>query len=94
MTFSQFVRSTGSNLGLQVASELKGSLVGLMGFPGGSVVKNPPTNTGDTGDVCGFRDAVSIPRYRRSARGGNGNPLPIFLSGEPDKQRSLAGYSP
>ena len=23
----------------------------LVGFPGGSVVKNPPANAGDTGDV-------------------------------------------
>ena len=43
-----------------MASELKGGLVGLMGFPGGSVVKNPPINTGDTGV------AVSIPRSGRS----------------------------
>ena len=69
MTYSQFVRSTGSNLGFQVALELKGSLVGLMGFPGGSVVKNPPTNTGDTGV------AVSIPRSGRSTGGRNGNAL-------------------
>ena len=36
-------------------------LTTAMGFPGGSVVKNPPANTGDTGDE------VSIP--------GLGNPL-------------------
>ena len=35
-------------------------------FPGGSVVKNPPANTGDAG---------SIPRSGRSPGGGNGNPL-------------------
>ena len=38
----------------------------LMGFPGGSVVKNPPGNTGDLG---------SIPGLRRFPREGNGNPL-------------------
>ena len=39
------------------------------GFLGGRVIKNPPTNAGDT------RDAVSIPGRRRSPGGGNGNPL-------------------
>ena len=37
-----------------------------MGFPGGSVVKNPPVNAGDTG---------SMPGSGRSPGGGNGNPL-------------------
>ena len=37
-----------------------------MGFP---VVKNPPTNAGDT------RDTGSIPGLRRSLGVGNGNPL-------------------
>ena len=41
----------------------------LLGFPGGSVLKNPPANTGDTGDTC------SIPGMERSPRGRNGNPL-------------------
>ena len=36
------------------------------GFPGGSVVKNPPANAGDTG---------SIPGSGRSPGEGNGNPL-------------------
>ena len=40
-----------------------------MGFPGGSVVENPPANVGDTGDAC------SIPGSGRSTGGGNGNPL-------------------
>ena len=40
-----------------------------MGFPGGTVVKNPPTNAGATGD------AGSIPGSGRSPGGGNGNPL-------------------
>ena len=38
----------------------------IWGFPGGSVVKNPPANAGDTG---------SIPGSGRSTGGGNGNPL-------------------
>ena len=36
------------------------------GFPGGSVVKNPPANAGDVG---------LIPALRRSPGEGNGNPL-------------------
>ena len=40
-----------------------------MGFPGGTVVKNPPTNAGATGDTG------SIPGSGRSPGGGNGNPL-------------------
>jgi len=30
----------------------------------------------------------------RSPRGGNGNPLPVFLLGKFCGQKSLAGYSP
>ena len=36
------------------------------GFPGGSVGKNPLAKAGDAG---------WIPRWGRSPRGGNGNPL-------------------
>ena len=39
---------------------------GLIGFPGGSVVKNPPANSGD---------ASSIPKSERSPGEGTGNPL-------------------
>ena len=39
------------------------------GFPGGSVVKNPPANAGDAGDVG------LILGSGRSPGGGNGNPL-------------------
>ena len=42
---------------------------GGSGFPGGSVVKNPPANAGDAGDVG------SIPGLGRSPGDGNGNPL-------------------
>ena len=44
------------------------------GFPGGSVVKNPPANAGDLG---------SIPGSRRSPGGGNGNPLQYSCPGNP-----------
>ena len=39
------------------------------GFPGGSVIKNPPANAGDGGDVG------LIPGSERSPGGGSGNPL-------------------
>ena len=42
---------------------------GVMGFPGGSVVKNLPANAGDTG---------LIPGSGRSPGEGNGNPLQYF----------------
>ena len=38
----------------------------ILGFPGGSVVKNLRANVGDAG---------SVPRLGRSPGGGNGNPL-------------------
>ena len=40
-----------------------------MGFPGGTVVKNLPANTGDAGDTG------LIPGLGRSPGGGNGNPF-------------------
>ena len=55
-----------------------------MGFPGGSVVKNPPTNVGDAG---------LTPGSRRSPEEGNGNPLQYSCLGNP-MNRSLACYSP
>ena len=53
-----------------------------VGFPGGSVLKNPPAKVGDTGNTG------SIPGSGRSPRGGNGNPLQ-FLPGKSHGQRSL-----
>ena len=57
-----------------------------MGFPGNSVVKNLPTDAGDTGDVG------SIPGLGRS-RGGNGKPTPVFLAGKSHGQRSHGVHS-
>jgi len=49
-----------------------------MGFPDGTMVKNPPTcNAGDTGDVG------SIPVLGRSPGEGNGNPLQYSWLGKP-----------
>ena len=45
-----------------------------MSSPGGSVIKNPPTNAGDTG---------SIPWSGRSPGEGNGNPLQCSCLGNP-----------
>ena len=41
----------------------------LIGFPGGTVVKNPPVNAEDTGDLG------SISGLERSPRRENGNPF-------------------
>ena len=56
-----------------------------MGFPGGSVVKNLPANTGDEG---------SIPGSGRSPGEGNGNPLQYFCLEKFHEQKILVGYSP
>ena len=50
-----------------------------MGFPGGSVVKNPPANAEDVG---------SIPGFGRFPRGGNGNPLQYSCLGNPMDRRA------
>ena len=43
--------------------------VNIMGFPGGPMMKNPPSNAGDA------RDVGSIPGSGRSPGERNGNPL-------------------
>ena len=45
-----------------------------MGFPGGSVVKNPTANAGDVG---------SVPGLGRSPGEGRGNPLQYSCLGSP-----------
>ena len=55
------------------------------GFPGGSVVKNPPAIAGDTG---------SIPKSGRSPGERNCNPLPVFFPGESPGERIREGYHP
>ena len=49
----------------------------LAGFPGGSVVKNLPTNSGDTGDIG------LIPGSGRSVGDRNGNPFQYSCLGNP-----------
>ena len=68
-----------------LAAQLRCSLL-YGGFPGCSVLKNPPDNAGDTGPVSGSG---------RSPGGENGNPLQYFCLENPmDSLRSLASYSP
>ena len=55
------------------ASKREG-IYACVGFPGGSVVKNPSANAGDTG---------SIPGLGRSPGEGNGNPLQYSCLGNP-----------
>ena len=50
----------------------------VIGFPGGSVVKNPPANAGDAG---------LIPGPGRSPREGKGNPLHYSCLGNPMDRR-------
>ena len=46
----------------------------IWGFPGGSVVKNPPANTGDMGSISGLG---------KSPGERNGNPLQYSCLGNP-----------
>ena len=50
-----------------------------IGFPGGSVVKNPPANAGDTG---------SIPGSGRFPGRGNDNPLQFSCLENPMNRRA------
>ena len=56
-----------------------------MGFPGGSVVKNPPANAG----YWGFDPQVGKIPWRSKWQ-----PTAVFLPGKSHGERSLLGYSP
>ena len=56
----------------------------FLGFPGGSVVKNPPANAGDMSSILGLGRSPGV---------GNGNPLQYSGPENPYGQRSLVGYS-
>ena len=58
-----------------------------MGFPGASVVKNPPANAGDTRDM-GLMLSQEVPWRRKWQH------TPVFLPGKFHGQKSVAGYSP
>ena len=64
------------------------ALWNYLGFPGGSVVKNPLASAGATGDTG------SVPGSGRSPGEGNGNLLPVFLSRKSHGLSSLVGYTP
>ena len=57
------------------------------GFPGDTVVKNPPANAGDAREVC------SIPGSERSLEEEMATHSSTLVW-EIQRQRSLAGYSP
>ena len=61
-----------------------GSWVIMLGFPGASVVKNPPASAGDVGLILVWED----PRRRKW------QPTPLFLLGKSHGQRSLMGNNP
>ena len=56
-----------------------------MGFPGGSVVKNPPASAGDTSNTG------SVPGLGKSVGEGNGYPLQFSHLRKSHGQRNLAG---
>ena len=56
-----------------------------MGFPSGSVVKNPSVNAGDVG---------LIPGPGRCPGAGEWQPTPVLLPRESHGQRRLVGFSP
>ena len=54
----------------------------FLGFPGGSVVKNPPVNAGAA------EDEGLIPELWRTPEGGNGNPLQYSCLENPMDRRA------
>ena len=82
--FNKSVSSLQKHPKMVFASLNKYILERFMGFPGGSVIKNPPAHAGD---MC------LIPGLGRSPGGGHGNPLKYSCLENPRGQRSLVGYS-
>ena len=62
-------------------------MISFMGFPGGSVVKNPPTM--QETQMTGFSPWVRNILWMRQWQ-----PTSIFLPGKSHGERSLVGYSP
>ena len=60
----------------------------VWGFPGGSVVKNPPASAGNS------RDVGSIPRGGKIPWRRKWQPIRVFLPGKSHGERSLVGQSP
>ena len=57
-----------------------------VGFRGGSVLKTPPANAGDTGPLPGLIEKIPWRRKRQ--------PTPVFLFWKSHGQRSVVGYRP
>ena len=68
---------TGSEKRAYRTGNKSASPISYLGFPGGTAVRNPPGNAGDT------RDMGSIPGSGRSPGVGNGNPLQYSCLGNP-----------
>ena len=74
-------------MGARTGLEWETASVPTKGFPGGSMVKNPPADAGDIGDR--FNSWVGKIPWRRAWQ-----PTPVFLPGKSHGQWSLVGYSP
>ena len=61
---------------------LRAGTMSSLGFPDGSMLKNPPANAGDTGN------ADAIPGSGRSPAGGHGNPLQYSCLGNSTNRRA------
>ena len=86
MQLSLFLVSAGMR-GIQLAVHESHDLTCALwhtGFLGGLVVKNLPAKAGEAGSILG---------WRRSPRGGNGNPFRYSCLEKFHGQRSLVGYS-
>ena len=59
----------------------------VLGFPGGSVIRNSLVSAGDARDMC------LIPESGRICWRRKWQPAPVFLPGKFHGQSSLAGYS-
>ena len=61
----------------------------IMGFPGGSVVKNLPANAGDAGRIPRFDPCIRRSSWRRKWQ-----PIPVILPRKSHGERNLVGHSP
>ena len=81
---TQFIITTARFCCPKLTLQLFHRIIRQLGFPGGSVVKNPPASAGDSG---------SIPGSGRSPWRRKWQLTPVFLPGESHGQRNLVGYS-
>ena len=111
MTFPEFQRACSSSCysgkeGMQRHGRSSQETI-VRDFPGGSVVKNPPSNAGDDGlirglsrwlsakeSACQVGDPGSKPWVGKIPWRRKRQPTPVFLPGKSHGQRSLASYGP